>query len=477
MLEFYTIHSNLRLLITLFFAFCVLFQAGSLVLSRSRFQKTRAHNLESLLELAILLQILCLSLLHGQVYMGFDSAVVAPIGYFRLRIASFVCVAVLAVLVILSNRQYWALLTLLPAIVTLPAAETLSGRAYPALFLISLLFLLLRSVHLCVLRYREIKTGLSALSVKNAVDNLHTGVLFSLTDGRVLLMSSSMQRLMTQITGEVYRNAGLFYEQLCSGAFDDACRRAELDNQLVCLLPDDTAWMFTRAELSINGRACIQLTASDVSERYRLTAELRAQNDALESRSEELKQAMAGLQRLSRERETHRAKMRAHDVLGQRLSLLLGMVRGEQPLDIGLLKSLSEGLLRELSVGPEGLSPEDELLNLQQIFGSIGVKIELEGRLPEDGARARLFVDVIRESVVNAVRHGFATQVRIRSFLEDGLWRLHICNNGHPPTRPIVEGGGIGGMREKLAPSGGTLLVKPEPRFELSITLPPQEKS
>lgn len=472
MLEFFTWPTNARLLITFFFAICVLFQSASLVLSRYRYPKTGLHSYESLLELAILLQILCLSLLYGQTYMGFDSGIVAPMGYRALRIFAFSLVAGLAVLVFVKGRVFWPLLTIVSALVTLAVMETALGKAFPYLYLLSLAFLLIRSIHLSLMRYREIRTGLSALSVKEAIDNLHTGILFGREDGRILLESRCMQQLMLKITGETQRNGALFYDRLTGGFYDDAFERTELDDQAVCLLPDGTAWMFTKTDMEIRGRLYVQLTASDVSERYRLTAELKERDTALKKRSEELKQTIANLQDLSRERELAKAKLRAHDVLGQRLTVLLRMVRGDQALDVPLLKSLSEGLLQELSVHPDAPAPSEELESLRQIFGSIGVEVRFDGELPGDEPQAHLFVDAIREGVANAVRHGFATEIEVHSFLEDGRWQLCIRNNGHPPRLPIVEGGGIGGIREKLAAKDGSLAVSLKPQFALSITLP-----
>ena len=116
--------------------------------------------------------------------------------------------------------------------------------------------------------------------------------------------------------------------------------------------------------------------------------------------------------------------------------------------------------------------PQDELDGLQQAFGSIGVEIEQNGKLPEDRAYGRLFTDIIRESVTNAVRHGFATKIFVQMDFTDGEYRLKITNNGHSPSGPIVEGGGIGGMRKMVEPHGGALDVTAYPRFVLTVNLP-----
>lgn len=105
-------------------------------------------------------------------------------------------------------------------------------------------------------------------------------------------------------------------------------------------------------------------------------------------------------------------------------------------------------------------------------FGSIGVDIELDGTLPEDCVKGRLFTDIIRESVTNAVRHGFATKILVQIGFSGGGYHLRITNNGYPPAQPIVEGGGIGGMRKMLEPNGGALKVTAHPHFVLTVDLP-----
>ncbi|MCL1872344.1 MAG: hypothetical protein FWF90_18290, partial [Promicromonosporaceae bacterium] len=160
---------------------------------------------------------------------------------------------------------------------------------------------------------------------------MRTGVLFCETDGYILLSNARMETLIKVIfTENVRRNANHFMERFISGRINPACQKTEFEGQIVCLLPDETAWMFTRTELRVKRRTYIQLSATDITERWRLTAELQAKNTELRQRNEELEETIANLHILSREREAQRAKMRAHDVLGQSLTVLLRGIRGGQ---------------------------------------------------------------------------------------------------------------------------------------------------
>jgi len=323
-----------------------------------------------------------------------------------------------------------------------------------------------------VLRFRELRTNLSAISVKTAIDSLHTGVLFSERKGYILLSNARMQRLMTVISGKVSRNGNRFYDLLQAGDVQPGCEKRELEMQLVYLLPDHSAWMFTRTELNIRGKSYFQLTAADITERWDLTMRLRQQEDKLKQRSEEISETIANLHILSHEIETQKAKMRAHDILGERLTLLLRAIQSEQALDHDLLRSLSHGLIDELKTVQSAPTPQDALDSLREMFSAIGVGVEISGELPRDNAIARLFADISREAVTNAVKHGFATKVDIQMNSSGDGYHLEISDNGFATSGDIKEGGGLSGMKRRLESFAGVLSVRTKPHFTLTIHLP-----
>ncbi|MCL2300886.1 MAG: hypothetical protein FWC27_12160 [Firmicutes bacterium] len=414
MADFYAWPWVLRTLITFLLALCVLAQTLAVILS---FYSRR--RLKALPELCALAALLFCSLLYGQAVNSVETGLLAPVGFGALRLG-------------------------------------VQGRGWLWGFLAAMLFLLARGVWLCLRRCREITTGISALSVKNAIDSLRSGVLFSKPDGYILLSNAQMQRLMTAIAGRVQHNSRDFYALLPSD---------------VCRLPDGSSWQFTKTEIRIGKKTYVQLTAADITERWALTEQLRRQNGQLAQKSEELKCAIASLRTLSREREAQKVKMRAHDILGQRLSLLLRTVRDAREVDYNLLRGLSQGLLDALK---EDTAPcaQDFLDRLRQEFDVIGVGIRLEGPLPGDRALGELFADIVREGATNAVRHGLATQVLIQLEHEKDVCHMRITNNGPPPPENIREGEGLGGIRKKVTARGGALRVVTRPRFALEIDIP-----
>lgn len=472
MIEFYAFSWVIRILITFILGICVLTQTLALVFAFYRRRRTAPRVLETLLEISILCEILIFSLLHGQVVNAYQTGFVVPTGYENIRIVAFVVIVLFVIVVCVLNRTLLPLTVIPATVISLPIMENVLGRAFSWLFIAALVFFLGRSIKICVSSFIEIRTSISALSVSNAIDTLHTGILFSENDGYIVLINHQMQNLMLAITGKIFRNAIQFYDMLISDQSEMRGKKTDLEGQNVYLLPDGTAWMFTKTEIQVRTKNYIHLSAADVSEQWALTATLQHQAQELSHKSDDVKKTIANLHILSKKRELENAKMRAHDILGQRLTVMLRIIQNEHDLDYDLLTSLSKGLLAELKAEQNEARPYDELKSIQEIFAAIGVEIRFEGKLPENDQQASLFVDIIRKGSTNAVRHGFATEISIKfEAIKDG-WHLKVSNNGHTTSAPITPGSGIDVMRKKVGAQGGHLEIIHYPRFTLSVVLP-----
>ena len=472
MLEFLAWGQYPRVAVTLLLTLCILVQTTAWIVSAYRRPRTRAMVFESLLELFVLLQVFSFSLMQGHLLHAHGMALGLPAGNAAFRVGVMAAVALAALWLAFSRKRPAALAVVPACAVALPVAERLGGGAYPWLYVGALFVLLARGAVLCAARYKTVSTSLSALSVKNAVDTLPSGMLLCEPDGHIVLINKRMQRLMLTLTGAVQRDGVYFYMLLAQGAYRPGYEEGELDGKAVCLLPDETVWMFSKAETTVRRKTYVQISAVDVTQRWRLTQALKAQNSQLLQKSEEIKAAIASLDALSREKETQAAKMRAHDILGNRLALILRTLDKAQAPDSELLLSLAQGLLGELGAERLAPSPMEELARLQKTFGVIGVAVRHEGTLPEDPEKSGLFVQIIQEGVTNAVRHGFATEILIQTWADKGVYHLEMTNNGHAPPGEITPGGGIGGMRRKVEPYGGTVSIAAIPCFTLFATLP-----
>ncbi|MGI6172441.1 MAG: sensor histidine kinase [Christensenellales bacterium] len=80
----------------------------------------------------------------------------------------------------------------------------------------------------------------------------------------------------------------------------------------------------------------------------------------------------------------------------------------------------------------------------------------------------------LREGLTNIIRHSGATEVNIRFQVLPGVVRLEVRDNGRGCENP-VEGMGIGGMRERAAKYGGSLLIQSDGGMRIITLIPRRE--
>ena len=471
MTEFYAWPAFARSIVALFIATCLLTQTVTVILNVFYQKRIRERVFEKVLELSILAHMLVGSMLFGQTVQSAELSLIPDSGYVGLRMFTFSVILVILVIVVWKTRNPLKAVLAVAAGSTLPLIEPLAGRGFSYVFLAAMLFWFARSFRLSLFCYKGIKINISALSVKNAIEALRIGVMFCEEDGYIVLANTQMKQVMTAITGKSHRNGRHFYGLLTLGKTKPGCEISWFDEQSICHMPDGEAWKFNVLELQMGRKKYFQLTASNVTERWKLTAGLRPKNEELLRKQKDLSEMISNLHVLTREIETQKAKMRIHDVLGQRLTILLRSVRNEKALDYELLRAMSHSLIEELKAINRAPAPRDELDSLVQTFDFVGVRIIVEGDLPESSDMGQLIIDIIREAVTNAVRHGFASQVSVTISEIEDMYNLRITDNGHAPSAEIIEGGGISGMRKKAGEFGGTVTVTTYPRFTITVGL------
>lgn len=223
--------------------------------------------------------------------------------------------------------------------------------------------------------------------------------------------------------------------------------------------------------------------------------------DRLDSAISQLTDANIGFQKYVKEKEIEtlanerkRLSREIHDAVGYSLTniimlleaaaLLVDKDKGKQKEAILNAKAQAMNGLEETRTALRHLREEreeplhgkkavDELI--RAFRDATGIKIKVEyGNLPFSlGERVdTLIFRMIQEGMTNAFRHGMATVITIIFWVDDGLLRLSIHDNG-TGTSDIVEGIGLAGMRERLEQLEGKLILKNVvDGFELSAEIP-----
>ena len=132
-----------------------------------------------------------------------------------------------------------------------------------------------------LLRFYRGRTGITAFSIKESIDNLPSGLAFARESGFVLLANRQMEQLSYVITGLDLQNAEEFWKILLSGDLQAGCSRIRTGEVPAIRLPDGSICSFSRQMIQAEGRPVIQLTAVDTTQQFALAGELEKKNEEL----------------------------------------------------------------------------------------------------------------------------------------------------------------------------------------------------
>ena len=312
-------------------------------------------------------------------------------------------------------------------------------------------------------RYR--KSTVTSSAIRESVDLLPEGICVSAADGTVLLANLKMNTLCRELTGERLSDAHSLWACLETGGEDQGGKRLIHTSQ-------GETWLFARDTLSLEGTAYERINAVNVTERYRVTKELREKNAHLKEIQRRMKKAEELSGEMFLRQEEANARSALHTELGQ--VLLMGRHYIEHPdtTDAAMVALMTRQMNRFLlGEKKEPEAKEDELLQAVRLAGSIGVSVLLQGDPPRQGKERSLLAAAIRECAANAVKHaeGDALHVEIRESAE-GVF-MTITNNGRPPKGPVAESGGLLSLRRGVEAADGQMSVQSLPAFSLTIRI------
>ena len=429
-------------------------------------------------EILILFQQLILLFSGAFVLNHASHGFVLPVPMGAVRNTAFLLLLVCTALKGMSDRRLWLAAGVIPAAMTLPLSEQLTGKYYPFLLFLAVSCFLLRSFYEIHRYGRGNRTHFHGFSVKQAMDSMDFGLMLYKGEGscrgEILICNKKMQQLMLTLTGKIMLSGSDFYENLCfhrnllseAGAADN-------ENPLAFHLKDGRIWRFKQQTMESKGKHYMLLTGSDVTEYTMARENLKEQDASLKEKNQELKEMLGSLQSIVIREETLRAKTRVHDYLGQQISLILGAVREHREISPESLKPLGESLTEKLRTAEPDC--RQALLLAAESFRSLGVAVSIQGEFPEKGRLQRSFYEIAAEAMTNAVHHGYATEIRIETGLQNGVWFLKAEDNGWGKTGKITEGGGLSGMRRRTEAMGGTFRYTESPHFCIFAEIPEEE--
>ncbi len=313
------------------------------------------------------------------------------------------------------------------------------------------------------------KNYLTPDSIKEAFDNLPSGICFFDRNGFVKLCNRTMTKISFDLGGHDVQYLKEFEDMLKRPG--NKCLRPK-DGKYY-FMADGNVWSFVKNEITgRDGAVYTEYVASEVSEIYARMEELNGDNKKMLEISEEIKKLSANVLTVAREEETLSMKMRVHDEMGRSL------VAARKLLQKGILPEREDPVLESwkrtteiLKRGNDEPEKKDMLDELRDACKGM-LNIKLTGELPEKEEAAYLIVVAIRECITNAIRYANATELYVTVEQKEGRATARITNNGDPPKGWINEGGGLSSLRRKIERAGGLMDIRSMPTFELKVNLP-----
>lgn len=307
-------------------------------------------------------------------------------------------------------------------------------------------------------------------SIKEAFDNLPTGVCFFNQAGLPVLCNPAMQRFSFAICGKDVQ----FITDLESCLDENFKPAAGIQKAgKVFVLPGNRAWHLEKRVFTYdNNYLYTQYVAADVTELHRNRVELVAENDRLREVQTELKKLSANVMTVTREEEILNTKMRVHDEMGRCLMETQKYLRANHTEDIpgGVIASWQRAV--SMLKYSNDTQDEDMLLQIRKTCEYVKLNFVQTGELPEEEHAAYLLTCAVRECVTNAVRYADATELYADFAETESEASVTVTNNGKVPDGEIKEGGGLSTLRRRVERADGTMTIRSRPIFQLTVTIP-----
>lgn len=324
-----------------------------------------------------------------------------------------------------------------------------------------------------VVGYCQRGKNLSLGSVKQAIDTLPDGICYFTTSGAVKLCNLQMHRLFHSMAQSDMQT----FEEL-QEALEECDTKSGIirlpDVSQTYLFPNGKAWRYSQSEVTaFDGVVYTEVIFADVTELYEKNLKLKAQTVQLEKISRNLKVLSDNVSTMTKEKELLSAKTRLHDRMSAGIIAMRQILQQEQTTqETADAVSLFQKAVSAIKDDNEYPLERGELAEFIRDADTIGVKVELNGELPQQQELYRAFLITMRECLTNSVRHADATILRIDIQKYDDYYSIRVTNNGKPPKSKVTPKGGLLNLYSHIANLGGTMEIQSEPQFELNVTLP-----
>ena len=307
--------------------------------------------------------------------------------------------------------------------------------------------------------------------VREAIENLPTGLIFYDENGFLFLSNRIMHKLSIELTKKDLQNGFELQHDIDSLQSSEQC--VIKGEEPAFTIFDDRIWQFSRSTIVIEGKSYIELRADDITEVYHISDEIRETNRSLKLEKVRLAEHMKNIGNYISEEETLRVKMAVHDDFGELIARTVSAyereANAEEKGEVILAWSrLSERINRILTFDEVETNRLEKLLSLAE---ELGCEIEFIGKLPDESICRELILVAAFEFLKNAVYHARVDKIIVTIINEQNKVITTMYNENKTNQTQIIEGGGLTALRDKVEKIGGTMEVICDKGITLCIML------
>ena len=374
----------------------------------------------------------------------------------------------------------------------------------------------MKLLHIQKGRWENRRKQLNRNSVREAFDNLPSGIGFFSQNGMPVLYNRAMYRIAYELMGCDLQNVSELRaalkqqtrsekqqtepdkqqtepdkqqtesdkQQTESGKQQTKSGKQQSQEKNSCLDPErkifrlknGKAYRFLEEFVTdTDGNIYTQITAGDVTEFVELEQQMKEHNQNLIETLLQINGLQNTIKETVRTEQVHAMKARIHDDLGICITAAHQCLIQDKTLEeIQQNTKLWEAALNALT-NRQKIFLSDEPLTFQLVLQqalSISVDIHLTGCLPEDEKQQQLVFYAMRECANNCGKHAHGATLFVKIKKEQDCVTAEYTNDGKTPQKKITEGGGLTMLRQRIEYAGGIMQTESFPEFKLIIRLP-----
>jgi len=328
-------------------------------------------------------------------------------------------------------------------------------------------------------RRRE-QLQVSVRSIREGIDNLPVALAFFRENGQVALANRRMYQISNELTGSTVISEQELY-RILEGKLSQiqGIELTELDRPTL-ELADGSIWGVTGEQIRLQNESYDQVNLLDITKFCQLYRQLEAEQQELLKRKDRIEELSERIEEMKHEEAVLNSKIRIHNDMGKaalstRLLLQKKSLTKEEILNGAEVWEEVIGCLGENDrlqwLTGQNANDRQMLDEIIESARKLGCRVVLK----EDGEMSRkqagILRMVLREAIINAIRHAGASEVYVDIINEKKQWILQITDNGKSTPSELKEGGGLTGIRQRVEASGGEVEIRLEPQFKLVVWL------